>query len=103
MVLKLGENLRNLRKDRGITQEELAYTLGVSFQAISKWERGESYPDISILPTLAGYFGVTIENLMGVNRMKTEKEWHDFGGISAMLRQRLLAYCTNTRRRRFLA
>ena len=81
MALKLGENLRKLRKDKGITQEELAYTLGVSFQAISKWERGEGYPDITLLPTLAGYFGMTIENFMGVNRMKTDKEWHDFDGM----------------------
>ena len=81
MVIKLGENLRDLRKNKGITQEELAYTLGVSFQSISKWERGVSYPDITILPTLAGYFGVTIENLMGVNRIKTHKEWHDFGAM----------------------
>jgi transcriptional regulator with XRE-family HTH domain len=73
--------LRNFRKSKGITQEELAYTLGVSFQSISKWERGESYPDITMLPTLAGYFVVTIENLMGVNRMKTDKEWHEFGGM----------------------
>jgi len=81
MVLRLGENLRNHRKNKGITQEELAYTLGVSFQSVSKWERGESYPDITILPALAGYFGVSIENLMGVNRMKTDKEWYEFGAM----------------------
>jgi len=81
MGLKLGENLKRMRKEKGITQEDLADTLGISFQAISKWERGEGYPDITMLPALAGYFDITIDELMGVNNMKTEMDWHNWGGM----------------------
>ena len=45
MVLNIAEAIRSLRRDRGITQEELANAVGVSTQAVSKWERGEGYPE----------------------------------------------------------
>ena len=74
MKIYLGENLKNLRKSMGITQESFANHLGVSFQAVSKWERNESYPDITILPEIADFFSVTLEDLLGVNREEKEKE-----------------------------
>ena len=60
MEISVSENIRRLRKEKGITQEALAEILHISPQSISKWERGDAYPDISMLSPLANYFGVTI-------------------------------------------
>lgn len=65
MELMIGEKLRKLRRDRDMTQEMLASAFGVSPQAISKWECGDGYPDITLLPMIANYFKVTIDELMG--------------------------------------
>ena len=59
MNIYFSEIFKQLRQERDLTQEALADYLGVSFQAVSKWERGESYPDIEILPEIAGYFSVS--------------------------------------------
>ena len=61
----LGERIANLRKSKGISQEELADALLTSRQAVSKWERGESDPDITRLKDLAVYFDVSIDYLLG--------------------------------------
>ena len=61
----LGSNIMRLRKERGLTQEQLATALGISFQAVSKWETGNSCPDISTLPLLAEIFSVSIDELFG--------------------------------------
>lgn len=53
----LGENIREFRKDMNLTQEELAEKLGVTYQAVSKWENAQSAPDVSFLPMLADLFG----------------------------------------------
>lgn len=74
MIIYLGENLKSLRKAKGVTQESFANYLGVSFQAVSKWERNDSYPDITMLPEIADFFGVTVDELLGVNRAKKESE-----------------------------
>ena len=63
-AMELKENLRRLRREAGITQEGLAEKLHVSGQAVSKWERGESYPEITLLPELAEVFHVTIDALL---------------------------------------
>ena len=60
----LGKRIAALRKEKGMTQEELAEKLGVSPQAVSKWENGQSCPDISLLPRLAAIFGVTTDLLL---------------------------------------
>lgn len=67
MKLQLGANLRALRRQREITQEELADILGVSYQSVSRWENNTCYPDMELLPTLAEFFGVTIDHLLGVD------------------------------------
>ena len=61
----LGEKIATLRKEKGISQEELADVLFTSRQAVSKWERGESDPDIERLKDLASYFNVSIDYLLG--------------------------------------
>ncbi|WP_155252412.1 helix-turn-helix domain-containing protein, partial [Paenibacillus polymyxa] len=53
------------RKGKGITQDELAAYIGVSKASVSKWETGQSYPDITFLPQLAAYFNISIDELMG--------------------------------------
>ena len=58
------ENVRSLRRSQGLSQEELAAKLGVSAQAVSKWECGMSYPDIELIIMLADLFGVTVDSLL---------------------------------------
>ncbi len=74
MILYIGENLKKQRKLRGLTQEQLADILEVSFQSVSKWERGESYPDIEMLPTIAGFFGITIDELIGISEIRVSAD-----------------------------
>ena len=59
----IGSNIKKLREERGITQAQLAERLGVSFQAVSKWECGTTVPDVGILPDVAELFGVTVDFL----------------------------------------
>lgn len=74
MNIYFSENIKRLRKERDLTQEALAEFLGVSFQAVSKWERGESYPDMELLPTIANFFSVSTDDLLGVDKAKNEEE-----------------------------
>lgn len=64
-TFKLHEQLQILRKQKGITQEELASHFNVTNQSVSKWESGQSCPDIELLPKLAAFFGVSIDELLG--------------------------------------
>lgn len=63
-VMNIGKNISALRKEKGITQEELANELGVSAQAVSKWENNSSCPDVSLLTVIADYFGVSVDALL---------------------------------------
>lgn len=65
----LGMMISSLRKEKGMTQLELAEKMGVTDKAVSKWERDLSYPDINSIPKLAEIFGVSVDELMQV---KTE-------------------------------
>lgn len=65
MIICLGENIKRLRTARAITQEQFGYELGVSAQAVSRWENGATYPDITMLPLIADFFEVTLDELMG--------------------------------------
>jgi len=65
MDQKFAKKVAELRKEKGLTQAELAEKLSLSPQAISKWENGESLPDITTLPLLADILGVTIDELLG--------------------------------------
>lgn len=75
----LGENIARLRKERSMTQEELANELNISYQAVSKWENGISSPDISNIKQLAQFFGVSIDSLFGMT-LAQEEAYPDFQG-----------------------
>ena len=64
MLVELNEKLQALRKQKGLTQEELAEALFVSRTAVSKWESGRGYPSIDSLKAISGYFGVTVDALL---------------------------------------
>ncbi len=70
MKLNLADNLKRLRGKYGITQETLADFIGVSSQAVSKWERGDGFPEITLLPSIANYFGVSLDELMGMDELR---------------------------------
>ena len=63
--INVGKMIILKRKEKKITQDELAKYIGVSKAAISKWETGQSYPDITLLPILAAYFNMSIDELIG--------------------------------------
>ena len=62
--MDIGKNIKELRRRKQMTQLQLAERLGITAQAVSKWENGHSAPDISLLPKLSEMFGVTIEELI---------------------------------------
>ncbi|KWX79762.1 hypothetical protein AMQ84_05700 [Paenibacillus riograndensis] len=66
-IISVGQNIRKLRDERNITQQQLADSLGITFQAVSKWECGTTVPDIAVLPEIADYFSVTIDDLFKSN------------------------------------
>lgn len=83
----VGENIAALRRATGLTQELLADRLGVTSQAVSKWERQLSCPDVSLLPAMAETFGVTIDELFlsqtdpaTAHRLE-ELPWEDDGRV----------------------
>ena len=64
MEIRIGRKIKELRKNHRITQEQLAEKIGVSFQAVSKWENDIALPDITLLPVLANYFGVSTDEIL---------------------------------------
>ncbi|OPJ61202.1 helix-turn-helix domain-containing protein [Clostridium oryzae] len=70
MQIKIGENLRKLRIKNELTQEKLAEVFGVSPQAISRWENNSTYPDVTMLPGIANYYNVSIDELMGMDEIR---------------------------------
>jgi len=72
-MLYLSENLKKYRMQKGLTQEELAAYLNITPQSVSKWERAESYPDITLLPALANIFETSIDLLVGMDTIRAEQ------------------------------
>ncbi len=73
MKLKIGENIRAFRKKNDLTQEELAERLGVTYQSVSRWENGTTYPDLELLPSISEVLGVTVDDLLGMPQIEKEK------------------------------
>ena len=74
MAMKIGEKIKEFRKSKNISQESLAKALGVTFQAVSKWETGTTAPDVSLIPSIASFFGVSIDELFDYNVIENEKK-----------------------------
>lgn len=72
--MNLGKTIQTLRKEKNLTQNELAEKLFVSYQAISQWENGNTNPDITIIPNIADVFGITIDELFGRPKNEPVKE-----------------------------
>lgn len=70
--LKTGEIICKRRKELGLTQSQLAGTLNISFQSVSKWENGSAYPDIGMLPRLAAVLNTTVDALLGYESVVTD-------------------------------
>jgi len=73
MKLTIGENIRRFRKKNDLTQEEIADRLGVTYQSVSRWENGTTYPDLELIPAIAGLLSVTADELLGMPQMEKEK------------------------------
>ncbi len=80
-MLKTGQIIKNLRKKQDITQEKLAAYLNISYQAISKWENGTALPDITLIPQIANFFGVTSDELLGMKDNEQTEELKEYEKI----------------------
>ena len=74
MEIRIGENIKRLRKAKGFTQEQLAELMNVSCAAVSKWESSDTYPDITLIFPLASLFEISIDELMGYDSARVEEE-----------------------------
>lgn len=107
MQIRMGEKIRRLRREKGMSQEVLEQILGVSFQAVSKWETGATLPDVAMIPALASYFGVSTDELFDFDRTGQEEKvmqlcraaaefrFSDPARSEAMLREGLRQYPGN--------
>ena len=83
MNITLDKNLQSLRISKGNTQDDLADFLGVTHQTVSKWERGENYPDLTLIPPIAEYYNVTVDDLLGVGEIKKRERIEEYKAESA--------------------
>ncbi len=78
MKLLIGENIKKLRKEKSVTQEQLAEILGVSCQSVSRWETGNCYPDLELIPIISNYFEISIDELLCNDDKSIEKDKQNF-------------------------
>ncbi len=78
MNLKLCNNIKKFRREKNLTQDELATQLGISYQAVSRWETGLSYPDVELLPSLAAILGVSMDLLFGMDAENEERKIDEY-------------------------
>ena len=107
MTINMGGRIRQMRKQKNLSQEVLAQVLGVSFQAVSKWETGAAMPDVAMIPAIASFFGVSTDELFDCNLLEQEKKvqelcwaaaeyrFDDPAKSEAMLREALKQYPGN--------
>jgi transcriptional regulator with XRE-family HTH domain len=74
MHVKIGEVIKVHRLRRGLTQDKLAEIFGVSAQAISRWENQMTYPDINLIPAIAIFFGISTDEILGMDTLRNEQE-----------------------------
>ncbi len=95
----IGESIANLRKKHGMTQEQLAQSIGVSAQSVSKWENGTNMPDILLLPIIADIFGVSVDTLYGRGSTNNENSINPdkcFEQTCDLIMETLAASCYNS-------
>lgn len=78
MSIEIGRVIKKLRKEQDITQEKLAEYLGISYQAVSKWENETALPDITLVPIIASFFGVTIDKLFQMDEQTKNKRIKEY-------------------------
>ena len=83
MGICFSDKLKSLRAEKKVSQEKLAQYLKVSFQAVSKWENGNAYPDITLLPDIARFFGVTIDELLCVELIDENRLFEEYSEKAA--------------------
>jgi len=76
-TIKISDYLKRMRQSNGMTQQNVADKLGITPQAVSKWERYESMPDITLLPEIAGMYGVTVEDILTAGGVGQDIELSD--------------------------
>ena len=86
MNIRIGEKIRSLRKQKNISQEILAQALGVTFQAVSKWENETAMPDVTLIPAIASFFGISTDELFDFNLMEQEKKVMEIVALSGKYR-----------------
>ena len=87
MEIMIKDKLRTLRQQKNITQEALANHLGITAQSVGKWERGEGFPDITLLPKLALYFDVTVDELLCVDKARIDEVIEGYVAESKVYKQ----------------
>ena len=88
MDICISKTLKKLREEKECTQEQLANHLGISAQAVGKWERGEGYPDITLLPAIAMYFDTTVDDLLDVGKARIDQKVSEYQNESHVLGNR---------------
>ena len=92
--MNIGKNITAFRKDAGMTQEDLANQIGVSAQAVSKWETGVSMPDILLLPVIADVFGITVDEIYSGKKKEEVPQHYSFDELAGVLYENILKSST---------
>ncbi len=78
MRLPISQVIKRLRKEKNITQEDLAKVLNVTYQSVSRWENDLAYPDVELIPLIASYFNVTTDVLFGTDETTVEYKRQEY-------------------------
>ena len=85
--MTIGQNIKRLRRNADMTQEELAEMLSISSQAVSRWETDSAMPDISLLPALVNIFGVTSDELLGIDVIHVQEKVETYKKVRKLIRE----------------